>query len=363
MLYSSSEIAEIIDADLVYAGTGSTIIKRGAYFEDAREDELTYAVKTKVLKHLSISKAGAVIVPTGTTLAHSDLLENGSFKPAIIESGRPKQDFFKALSLFYPQKPSSPEPFIAKDAVIGGDCRIEQGVCIHANVTIGDQTVIKTGAVLMPGVYVGNKAYIGKKTLVKANVTILDNTVIGNSCLIHPGSVIGSDDFDFSFRGGATKKMPCDAGYVEIGDHVEIGANNAIARGSIGRTVIEDGVKTDNLVHISHNVIIRKDAFILAQTCIAGRTTIGKGAILGAQVAVSGGLEIGDYAVVGATASVGKNVKSGETVSAFYPAMPHRLNLKVAATLPAIAKMRKTLLRLEKNMARFNGSHENHVLE
>ncbi|MBF0233245.1 MAG: hypothetical protein HQK65_09425, partial [Desulfamplus sp.] len=148
-------------------------------------------------------------------------------------------------------------------------------------------------------------------------------------------------------RTGVHEKIP-HAGFVQIDDDVEIGACNTIDRGTFGRTWIGKGVKTDNLVHIAHNVTIGEHSLIVAQVGIAGSSIIGKRVILAGKAGVSGHLTVGDGAIVGPGAGVLSDVKPGDIVSGI-PGMPHKVWLKVASILPTLPEIRKRLFSLERN--------------
>jgi UDP-3-O-[3-hydroxymyristoyl] glucosamine N-acyltransferase len=167
---------------------------------------------------------------------------------------------------------------------------------------------------------------------------------------IHPGTVIGSDGYGFVPDSGRFHKIP-QIGVVQIDDDVEIGACNTIDRATFGRTWIQRGVKTDNLVHIAHNVIIGEDSVIVAQVGIAGSTTIGHHAILAGQAGISGHLTIGSHVTVGPMTGVGKSISDGEVVSSGSPSMPHRTWLRVQRVIPALPEMKKKIAALEKQLA------------
>jgi UDP-3-O-[3-hydroxymyristoyl] glucosamine N-acyltransferase len=160
---------------------------------------------------------------------------------------------------------------------------------------------------------------------------------------LHAGARIGSDGFGYVFRDGAHQKIP-HIGRCIIGDDVEIGANSTIDRGSIDDTVIGEGTKIDNLVHIAHNVRIGKKCLIMAQVGVAGSVTVGDGAILAGQAGISGHLTIGAGARVAAQGGVFGDIPAGETWSG-YPARPHRESLRASAALLKLAGM---IRRLEK---------------
>jgi UDP-3-O-[3-hydroxymyristoyl] glucosamine N-acyltransferase len=214
-------------------------------------------------------------------------------------------------------------------------------VVIGRQVTVGDQVW------LHPGVVIGDRVAIGNDVIIHPNVTIQAGTVIGSRVIIHSGTVIGSDGFGFAPDGTVYHKIP-HTGIVQIDDDVEIGANNTIDRGTFGQTRIGKGVKTDNLVHVAHNVTVGENTVLVAQVGISGSVTIGKNAVLAGQAGVAGHLTIGDHATVGPQTGVGKSVPDGQIVSAGIPEMPHRLWLRVVRTIPRLPDISKRLRGLEK---------------
>jgi UDP-3-O-[3-hydroxymyristoyl] glucosamine N-acyltransferase len=169
--------------------------------------------------------------------------------------------------------------------------------------------------------------------------------------IIHAGTVIGSDGFGFAPDGKCYHKIP-HTGMVQIDDDVEIGANNTIDRGTFGKTYIGRGVKTDNLVHIAHNVSVGENTGLVAQVGVAGSVTIGKNATLAGQAGIAGHLTIGDGAIVGPQTGVGKPVPDGQIVSSGIPEMPHRMWLRVQRMIPKLPELGKRLGRLEKKFKR-----------
>lgn len=202
-----------------------------------------------------------------------------------------------------------------------------------------------------PHVVFGEGVCIGDDVEVFPNVTILKGCVVGNRVIIHPGSVIGSDGFGFVPDGEQHYKIP-QLGIVVIDDDVEIGACNTIDRATFGKTWIKQGVKTDNHIHIAHNVVIGENTLIVAQVGIAGSTTIGKNVILAGQAGIGGHLSIGDRVTVGPQAGVTRSVSEGQVVSGT-PEMPHRLWLRVSQIIPRLPELKKKVAVLEKRMDAF----------
>ncbi|EKX40981.1 hypothetical protein GUITHDRAFT_75132, partial [Guillardia theta CCMP2712] len=164
---------------------------------------------------------------------------------------------------------------------------------------------------------------IKKNSTVHSNVNI-SNCTLGEEVVIWPGVCIGQDGFGFNISqsGDPTKKPQTLR--VEVHDHVEIGANCTIDRGSWRQTVIGSNTKLDNMVHIAHNVQIGKGVMIAAQTGIAGRSCdIGDYVLIGGQVGIAQHLKVGSKAKIAARSAVMGNVGDGETVGGS-PAVPIR---------------------------------------
>ncbi|MFO7751573.1 MAG: UDP-3-O-(3-hydroxymyristoyl)glucosamine N-acyltransferase [Desulfobacteraceae bacterium] len=343
------EIARIINADI--SGNENLKINDAQSFESASAEAVTFASDVRFLKKLNSTNAGAVIVPDDFS-KFSD--ETGPDLPVLLKVKDPKYHFFKILALFYPEKqyPGS----ISRTAVIGMNVTLGKDVYIGHNALIGGNTIIGDRTVVMPNVFIGEDVSIGEDSVIKPNVTIMERSEIGSKVMIHSGTVIGSDGFGFTPHDSEHEKI-LHAGYVRIDDHVEIGACNTIDRGTFGRTHIMAGVKTDNLVHIAHNVIIGKRSLIVGQAGIAGSATIGENVIIAGKAGVSGHLHVGDNAIVGPGAGVTSNVQAGKIVSGI-PQMPHKLWLKIARILPRLPEMRKKMAMLEKKITELEHKKE-----
>ncbi len=341
--YPVERIARIIDARI--QGQGDLVISGVSSFDDAGPDDITFAVEPEFLSRIESVRAGAVIVPPSCKPCRNTTL---------LKTDHPRLAFFKLVSYFHPVR--KPVPYISPLAVIGNGVRLGEGVTIEAHVVIEDHAQIKDHVHLMPGVFVGRKSIIGEHTVIKPNVTLMDRTRIGHHGIIHSGTVIGSDGYGFAQAGINHEKLP-HTGYVEIGDHVEIGACNTIDRGTLGTTTIGSGVKTDNQIHIAHNVKIGDNTLIVAQVGIAGSTTVGRNVIIAGKAGVSGHLHIGDGAIVGPYAGVASDVPAGQIVSGI-PQMPHRTWLKVSQILLRLPGMRKKLMSIEKRLKALE--HRNH---
>ncbi len=344
MKITIKEIAGLINGEI--KGDPLKNICGAAPFENAKADEITFAGNAGLLKKINRTLAGAVIVPKKIQTSSEDIIKD------LILVDNPNVAFTKVLALFYP--PSNPAYFtgnnkgISPDARIGSNLKSGSGTLIAPFAVIGENVTLGSRVILHPGVVIGNDVKIGDDVKIYPNVTIYDRCKIGDRVIIHAGTVIGSDGFGFAPDGVRYHKI-IHTGIVRIEDDVEIGANNTIDRGTFGETLIKKGVKTDNLIHIAHNVIIGENSVIVAQVGISGSSRIGKNAILAGQAGVAGHLKIGDNVTIGPQAGIAKPIPDGSIVSGT-PAIPHRLWLRVQNIIPKLPELKKKLADIEKRL-------------
>ncbi|RPH51458.1 MAG: UDP-3-O-(3-hydroxymyristoyl)glucosamine N-acyltransferase [Desulfobacteraceae bacterium] len=331
-----SEIADIVGGRII--GNPKMVICGAASFEDAKVYNITFAGDAGFLKKIEETGAGAVIVP----LSFSESSKN------LIQVNNPKAAFTKVLNLFYP--PSVPAQGISSSAYVGNGFKCGRDVSIAPNAVIGDNVVIGDRVSIYPCSYIGDCVVIGDDVKIYSNVSVLEKCTIGNRVIINAGSVIGSDGFGFFLDGGKHFKIP-HTGIVRIDDDVEIGAGNTIDRATFGKTWICRGVKTDNQVHIAHNVTVGEDSLLIAQAGIGGSSSIGKHTIISGQAAVADHVNIGNNVIVVGKTGVAKSVQDGEVLSGV-PAIPHKLWLKVQNIIPKLPDLRKKLMKIEKRLER-----------
>ncbi len=330
-----SKIARLVQGHVI--GDSDRMIGDAAPFELAGANEITVAGSAKFLKKIADCNAAAILVSRDI----SDKDHN------FVQVDNPLVAFAKVMQYFHP--PAQPRSAIHPSAVIGKEFKSGQNVTIGPLAVIGDHVTIGDQVWLQPGVVIGNHTIIGNDVTIHPNVTILERCAIGDRVIIHSGSVIGSDGFGYAPDGKCYHKIP-HTGIVQIDDDVEIGANNTIDRATFGKTRIGRGVKTDNLVHVAHNVIVGENTVVVAQVGISGSVTIGKNAVLAGQAGIAGHLTIGNGATVGPQTGVGKSVPDGQIVSSGIPQMPHRLWLRVQRLIPKLPELSKRLSGLEKRL-------------
>ncbi len=339
MQFSIKEIAKIIDIKII--GDETIKIDKVSSFDDADKKCLTFASDLKFLKKIDKSNAAAIIISQDYEIP-GDI----NITAVLLKSANPKTDFFKIFNLFNPNERYAKT--ISSTAFVGKNIKLGQDVSIYNNVYIGDNVKLGNNVVLMPNVYIGDNVIIGDNTIVKPNTTIMGKTEIGKDVIIHSGTTIGSDGYGYTQVKKKHEKIT-HAGYVCLGDDVEIGSCNTIDRGTFGKTWLKNGVKTDNHVHVAHNVIVDENSLLIAKVGIAGSTKIGKNVIVAGKAAVSGHLTIGDNSIIGPCAGVLNDVPPNEIVSGM-PEMPHKLWLKISRIIPRLPDLRKKLISLEKKI-------------
>jgi UDP-3-O-[3-hydroxymyristoyl] glucosamine N-acyltransferase len=231
---------------------------------------------------------------------------------------------------------------IHESAVVGEFAVVEDDVIVGPNAVICDDAKIGRGARIGAQVYIGRGATVGCNAIIHPGAKILDRCVVGDHSIIHAGAVIGSDGFGYRVMKTGLRKV-AHVGIVRIGKHVEIGANTAIDRSEFDETVIGDGVKIDNCVHIAHNVKISPCSAILAHTAIAGSVEIGTGCQIGGQVAIKDHVKIGDGAKIVSKSAVMRDVAPKAIVCGI-PSMPFsqwKRMMIVLTKLPEYVKMFK----------------------
>ena len=306
-------------------------IETAAILEDATPNQLAFISQEKFFEAGLNSKAGCIIaLPTYL----------GAQNQAIIESPQPRAHFAQALQILYPVPAINPGT--SPSAQIDPTAEISPTAEIGPYVVIGPQTRIAENVRIGPGCTIGSQVTIGAGTTLHPRVTIYPRVTIGQDCILHAGAVIGADGFGFELSAGQYRKVP-QVGTVQIGNDVEIGANTCIDCATLGATIIGDGTKLDNMVHIAHNCRIGRHVVIAAQTGFAGGVSVGDYAIVGGQVGVGDKARIESKAIVGSGAGIltSKIVRAGEPVWGT-PARPLRQYLEQVATLSRLAKKRRS---------------------
>jgi UDP-3-O-[3-hydroxymyristoyl] glucosamine N-acyltransferase len=336
MKIALGKLAQLVQGQL--QGDAGKTIRGIAPFESATPEEITFAAQPKYLRRIGETDAGAILVPADFQ-APSRIL---------LRVANPQAAFARIAAYFHP--PAKPPAGISPHSRIGAGFVRGQDVSIGPLVVIQDAVVLGDRVTLHPHVFIGNGVVIGDDVEIFPNVSILERCRIGNRVKIQAGTVIGSDGFGYAPEGEAYVKIP-HIGVVQIDDDVDIGAGNTIDRATFGRTWIQRGVKTDNLVQIAHNVTVGEDSVIVAQVGISGSVAIGRHAVLAGQAGIAGHLTLGDHVTVGPQAGVGRSINNGEVVSGS-PEMPHRQWLRAQRIIPQLPALSRRIAELERKLER-----------
>ncbi len=329
MKHSLKELAQAAGARIM--GRTDLVVEGIASIESADATEVVFADDEDRLQKALSSQAGAIV--TGEFGASAN-----TAKPLVI-GRQPRIVFARIAAIVQPRR--RPEPGIHSTAIIHDTHAIGRLARIGPHVVIREGTTVGQRAAIAAGTYVGSGVKIGADTHIGANVTVYSGTTIGERCIIHAGAVLGSDGFGYvkNEETGRYEKFP-QVGKLIIGDDVEIGANATIDRGALDATVIGNGVKIDNLVHVAHNVIIGENVVIAAQTGISGSTVIERDVVIAGQVGLADHVRIEEGAILGGQCGVPtkKVIRGKGKVFWGTPARPLRGYLKELAALARLAK-------------------------
>lgn len=301
MRMTCEELARLLNARI--KGDGTVVVEGIAAPEDARSEDLIYVEAPKHQERAAKSAARSAIVAEGIELKGK----------TTLTVAQPKLAFAKAAArLVAPRRIAEGRH---PSAVIDASAKLAEGVTVGPYVVIEADVTVGANSEIGAFCFIGRGARIGESCRLFPRVDLYAGATLGDRVTVHSGAVIGGDGFGYVPDGGRHTKFP-QVGTVEIGDDVEIGSNAAIARGSLGKTRIDRGVKLDNMVHVAHNVHIGEDTVIAAQTGISGSCEIGDHVVIGGQVGIADRCTIESGAIVGAQAGIptGKKIRTGETV-------------------------------------------------
>lgn len=331
-----AELAQLVQGQV--RGDPGFVVERANSLDRAGANEISFVVDARHVKGAAETRAGALVVTAD--LAHQ-------FSVNVVVTANPALAFARICARLHPAQ--STAPGIHSAAVVHSTARVAASAVVGASASIETDAVIGEQVYIGPGCVIGRGAIIGDGSRLIANVTVLDSCVVGRNCLLHPGAVIGADGFGFARDGSRWVKQP-QLGRVVIGDDAEIGANSTVDRGTFGDTVIGNGVKLDNLVHIAHNVRIGDDTAIAAMVGIAGSTVIGKRCTIAGQAGIIDHAEIADDVHITATSLVAESITQAGVYSSSLKAEPAAQWRRNAVRFGQLDELARRLYRLEKQL-------------
>jgi UDP-3-O-[3-hydroxymyristoyl] glucosamine N-acyltransferase len=296
MEFTAQQIAGVLNGQI--EGDANVKITKLSKIEEGVPGSISFLANPAYTHHIYNTQASLVIV-------NKDFVATAPITSTLIRVESAAAAFAKLLEMYNQVKLN--KTGISKHAYISESAKVGYNIYAGEFAVICDNAVIGNNVKIYPQVYVGDNVTIGDNTTLFSGVKIYSDCVVGKDCIIHSGTVIGSDGFRFEPQNEGNKKVP-QIGNVVIEDDVELGANCAIDRATLGSTILRKGVKFDNLVHIAHNVEIGEGSYLTACNVVAGSTKIGKNCMFSGQVGIVGHLEIADNTIVTAQSGISKSI-------------------------------------------------------
>ena len=337
--FALGELAAQLGAELI--GDPAQVVSHIASLDSADASAISFLSNPRYLPALATSKAGCVIVSP----LHRD---TATLRGAALIATDPYLCFARLTQLWVAHGRSAIASQVHPSAVVHAGAHLAPGVSVGALAVIEDGAVVGDGAVIGAQCFIGAGASVGAQTRLSAQVVLGARCHIGARGIVHSGVVIGADGFGFAPHAGRWEKIE-QLGGVRIGDDVEIGANTCIDRGALEDTVIEDGVKLDNLVQIAHNVHIGAHSALAGTAAVSGSTRIGAHCTLAGGAGVVGHVTLADHVHLGARSVATHSIHKPGLYTGLFPIDDNASWEKNAATLRQLHRLRDRIRTLEKN--------------
>lgn len=334
MPISLGELATQFGCKLI--GDPDAVVEGVASLSRATPDSLTFLSNPALKDQLLATKAGAVILRSADA--------DASPVASIIHDD-PYACYARMAMVLCP--PLAVQPGVHPSAVVAESAKVAESAEVGAHVVVGDRSEIGENVFLGPGTVIGADCKVGDDCRFIANVTLARRVVVGVRGILHPGVVIGADGFGNAMTSEGWIKVP-QMGGVRIGDDVEVGANTTVDCGALEDTVIEDGVRIDNLCMVAHNVHIGAHTALAALTGIAGSTTIGKRCMFAGASGAVGHITVCDDVIVAAKTFLSKDVATPGTYAASFPADNAKSWARQLARFRRLGKLIERVKKLEK---------------
>lgn len=329
MPWSLRSLADAVGAEI--QGDPATEVNHVAAIDRAGPGSIAFLLNRQYRRFLAVSGASALVV--------AEAERQSSPGPTLIVRD-PYLAYARIAALLHPPEPVvpgvHPTAIVSAAAVLGTGVQVDAQCVIEARACIGDHVRLGAGSVVETDVSIGDYSEIGPRVVLRRG------TRVGRRCLLHPGAVIGADGFGLARDQGRWVKIP-QLGSVHIGDDVEIGANTTIDRGALRDTVIEDGVKIDNLVQVGHNAHIGAHSALAGCVGVSGSARLGRGVMLGGGVGISGHLSIADNVVVTGMSLVTRSIAEPGVYSSGWPAREAKLWRRTVAKVNRLDSRRQPL--------------------
>lgn len=342
MQFTAKQIGEFLNGTI--EGDENAQVSTLSKIEDGAAGSLCFLSNPKYENFLYQTDASIVIVS-------QDFVPTQKVKSTLVKVKDPYSAFTILLDKYNEVVNSSSKEvgihnssYVHPSAKIGQNVYVGPFCCIEENVEIGDNTI------LYAQTYVGASSIVGANCILYPGVKLYKHTILGNRVTVHSNTVLGSDGFGFAPQAdGSYNKIP-QIGNVVIEDDVEIGANTAIDRATMGSTFVRKGVKLDNLIQIAHNVEVGSNTVVAAQSGISGSTKLGENSVIGGQVGIAGHLTLGKRTQVGAQAGINFNTEENKQWHGS-PAQPLKDWMRSTVIFKKLPEVDKRVRELEAKIA------------
>jgi UDP-3-O-[3-hydroxymyristoyl] glucosamine N-acyltransferase len=312
-----------------------------AKIEEGQPGALSFLANLKYEHFIYETKSSVVLV-------NKSFVPSARIEATLIKVENSYEAFASLLRLVDQARPR--KKGIHTTAIIEATAKVGSDVFIGPYTYVGENCIIGDGCSIYPHVYIGDNTKLGNNCTVNPGVKIYHDCILGEGCIIHAGTVIGSDGFGFAPQSESEFMKIPQLGNVVLEDHVEIGANVAIDRATMGSTIIRKGVKLDNLIQIAHNVEVGENSVMAAQTGISGSTKVGKNCMFGGQVGLAGHLKIANGTKIGAQGGILGDVKEENTAIIGSPAIEVKQFLRSSVIFKKLPEMKLKIDSLEKEI-------------
>lgn len=334
MNLTANQVAEAIRGTVV--GDGAVLLTGVAAAAKARPGDLTFAESESFFQAANGSQAAAILISG----------DYGASAKVLIRVKCTRIAMARILPLFAP--PEEFEPGVHPHAAVHATAKVDPTAHVGPHCVVGPEAEVGARSVLMGGNHLGRGVRIGESVRLYPNAVVYAGCQVGDRVIIHAGTVIGSDGYGYVLDEGRHRKVP-QIGNVVIQSDVEIGSNASIDRAALGSTVIGQGTKIDNLVHVAHNVEMGRHCLIMGQAGFAGSTRLGDYCVVASQSGIAGHLTLGTQSTVGAKSGVMRDVPDKGTVLGI-PAGPDKQTKRQWISLQQLPELVRRVRELEKKI-------------
>lgn len=342
MKVTAAQLAQLLNGSL--DGDPNTTVYRPARIEEAVEGDFTFLDNVKYESYAYATKASVLLV-------HRSFKPSQPVRCTLIRVDDVRSSLALLLQKFDgANNGTSNGTAISGEAAINHLSKIGLGTSVGAFVVIEEGAVIGNNCVIYPQVFIGRNARIGDNCRIYPGVRIHFDCVIGDNCVLHANAVIGADGFGFAQQEDKTWKKIPQVGNVVLENNVEVGACTCIDRAALGSTVICEGAKLDNLIHIAHNVDIGKNSALAAQVGVAGSTHLGENVQVGGQVGFAGHISIADGTRIQAQSGLASSVSEPNSALFGSPAIGYKDFIRAHIVFKQLPELQRKLMQMEKKL-------------